>query len=163
MTVDAPFPWQAEPVIRHVQRLLDSFRHWTGYSLLDSSNQPASNQPEIVTQALFTAPFVVVSHGIEADPIFNYGNQVALDLWELGWHQFIQTPSRRTAEPTEQADRNVLLQQAKEQGLICNYQGVRISSTGKRFRIQNVLLWDVLDETGNRCGQAATFDRWEML
>lgn len=158
MTVDSTFPWQAEPVVRHIQCLLKSFRHWTGYSLLDSTNQP-----EVTAQKVFAAPFVVVSHGIEADPIFNYGNQIALNLWELDWHQFIQTPSRHTAEPSEQTDRDLLLQQAKEQGLIRNYQGVRISSTGKRFRIQNVLLWDVLDEEGKRCGQAATFDRWEML
>ena len=124
---------------------------------------PPSNYPETTARQLFEAPFVVVSHGTQPDPIFNYGNQTALRLWELDWPQFTQLPSRCSAEPLAQADRDRLLQQAKAQGFINNYAGVRISSTGKRFRIQNVILWDVLDEAGTCCGQAATFDRWEML
>jgi hypothetical protein len=39
--------------------------------------------PSDVAQFLFEAPFVVVSHGIEANPILNYGNKKALTLWEL--------------------------------------------------------------------------------
>jgi hypothetical protein len=152
------FPWQQQTTIWHTQRLLSSFQHWTGAILLNTSNHP-----ETAAQQLFEAPFVVVSHGTQLDPIFNYGNQAALKLWELDWPQFIQLPSRCSAEPMEQADRDRLLQQAKAEGFINNYEGVRISSTGKRFRIQHVILWDVLDEAGNRCGQAATFDRWEML
>lgn len=158
MTVDSLIPWQQQAIVRHTQRLLRSFQHWTGSALLEPTDEPKT-----VAQQLFEAPFVVVSHGIETDPIFNYGNQIALNLWELDWHQFTQTPSRRTAEQAEQADREILLQQAREKGLIRNYQGVRISSTGKRFRIENVILWDVLDESGQQCGQAATFDRWDML
>jgi len=158
MTSDAQFPWQQAAIIQHTQRLLHSFQHWTGTPLLD-----VVDRPERLAQMLFEAPFVVVSHGVEPDPIFNYGNQIALNLWELDWHQFTQTPSRQTAEPEEQADRDQLLQQAREHGFIQNYQGVRISSSGKRFRIANVILWGVLDEAGQPCGQAATFDRWEML
>ncbi|MBF2029565.1 MAG: MEKHLA domain-containing protein [Oscillatoriales cyanobacterium C42_A2020_001] len=151
-------PWQQPPIIHHTQRLLTSFQHWTGQPLLQ-----VSGTPEFLAQTMFEAPFVVVSHGIQTDPIFNYGNQIALNLWELDWQQFTQTPSRLTAEPTERADRELLLQQAKQQGFISNYAGVRISRSGQRFRIRNVILWDVLDEQGDRCGQAATFDQWEML
>jgi len=152
------FPWQQPSMVLHTQRLLTSFHYWTGQSLLTTQATP-----QIQAQILFEAPFVVVSHGTEADPIFNYGNQTALNLWELDWQTFTQTPSRLTAEPIERADRELLLQQAKQQGFISNYQGVRISRTGQRFRISNVILWDVLDEQGDRCGQAATFDQWEML
>lgn len=158
MTSEPQFPWQQPAIIQHTQRLLHSFQHWTGSPLLKGVNTP-----EQLSQKLFEAPFVVVSHGTEPDPIFNYGNQIALNLWELDWSQFTQTPSRQTAEPMEQADRDLLLKQAREQGFIRNYQGVRISSSGKRFRIANVTLWGLLDETGNPCGQAATFDWWEML
>lgn len=151
-------PWQQPSVIRHTQRLLTSFQHWTGQPLLQ-----VSGTPEFLAQTMFKAPFVVVSHGTQPDPIFNYGNQTALNLWELDWQQFTQTPSRLSAEPIEQAERDRLLQQAKQQGFISNYAGVRISHSGQRFRICNVTLWDVLDEQGDRCGQAATFDQWEML
>lgn len=105
----------------------------------------------------------MVSHGTEVDPIFNYGNRVALELWEMDWQIFTQTPSRYTVKPMEQSEREHLLQQAREKGFIDNYQGIRISSTGRRFKIQNVVLWDVLDEAGDRVGQAATFDHWEFI
>lgn len=158
MPSELSLPWQQPSVVRHTQRLLNSFQHWTGQPLLQ-----ASTSPNEMTQDLFKAPFVVISHGAEADPIFNYANQVALDLWELDWQQFTQMPSRMSAEPVERAVREQLLANAKHQGYIDNYQGIRISSTGKRFRIKNVVLWEVLDEKGDRCGQAATFDQWEML
>lgn len=106
---------------------------------------------------------MVVSHGTEPDPIFNYGNRVALDLWQLDWHTFTQTPSRHTVKPDEEPDRERLLIQARANGFIDNYEGIRIASTGQRFQIKNVILWNVLDEQGDRCGQAATFDQWQFI
>ncbi|MEX0270593.1 MEKHLA domain-containing protein [Leptolyngbyaceae cyanobacterium UHCC 1019] len=145
-------------VVRHTQRLLHSFHQWTGKPLLTSHGDESE-----IAQTLFEAPFVVVSHGTEADPILNYGNRQALQLWRMEWKQFTQTPSRLTAESMERAERDRLLQQAKANGFINNYQGVRIDSTGQRFAIQNVILWTVLDERGIGCGQAATFDYWTFL
>lgn len=145
-------------MIQHSQRLLRSFQHWTGRSLL-----VVDGSPEAISEALFTAPFVLVSHGTEADPILNYGNQQALQLWEMDWQQLTQIPSRLTAEPISQETRNQLLAQVQTQGYVSDYQGIRISSTGRRFRISNVIVWDVLDENTDRCGQAATFDRWEFI
>jgi hypothetical protein len=149
---------QQEFIRDHTQRLLYSFHHWTGKCLLTQDGDQ-----DAIAQALFEAPFVVISHGTEADPILNYGNQQALQLWQMEWEQFIQTPSRLTAEPMEQAERDRLLQQARTNGFINNYQGIRISSTGQRFSIHNVILWDVLDENGTRSGQAATFADWTFL
>ena len=59
-------------------------------------------------------PFVVASHGLQDDPILNYGNQVALDLWEMNWEQFTQTPSRLTAEPVNREERARMLEQARD-------------------------------------------------
>jgi hypothetical protein len=81
-------PWQNETIIRHSQRLLNSYQHWTGQSLLDLNASPGD-----IALTLFEAPFVMVSHGTETDPIFNYANRKALELWELYWKDFIQMPS----------------------------------------------------------------------
>lgn len=145
-------------IVQHSQRLSSSFWHWMGCSLL-----PTDVASEDIAQTLFEAPFVLVSHGTQADPILNYGNRRALELWEMGWEQFTQTPSRQTAEPSEQHDRSRFLEQAKTQGFITDYCGIRISSLGQRFWIQNAVIWDVLDEQKRRCGQAAMFDRWEVI
>ena len=47
------FPWQQEAVIRYSQRVLSSFQHWTGRSLLN-----ASGSPQEIAQARFDAPLV---------------------------------------------------------------------------------------------------------
>ena len=137
--------------LEHAQRLLQSFHHWTGKTLIET--------PE----ALFDAPFVVVSHGTELDPVFNYANQQALTLWEMDWATFTQTPSRKSAEPVSQEERSRLLAQAQAQGYISDYHGIRISRTGRRFWIENVILWTVLNELSQPCGQAATFSSWKFI
>jgi hypothetical protein len=114
-------------------------------------------------QVLFAAPFVVVSHGTESDPILNYANQSGLDLWDMTWDQLIHTPSRLTAEPVNQADRARLLAMAGEQGYFQGYQGVRVSATGKRFLVTGATVWNVLDRQGRRVGQAATFSDWSPV
>jgi hypothetical protein len=149
-------PWLDADRLHHAQRLVTSFRAKTGQLLLPESDQDLAQQ-------LFESSRVVVSHGGELDPIFNYGNRVALALWELDWGAFVQLPSRKSAEPIERADRDLLLAQAKRQGFISDYRGVRISSTGRRFWIEDVILWTVVDEVGADCGQAACFDRWCYL
>ena len=150
--------WQQPEIIRWIQIVADSYRQLLGKNLIDSVNTP-----EQLSKALFDAPFVLVSHGIQADPIFNYGNQTALQLWSLSWDEFIKTPSAASAEPIAREERAIMLKQAKEQGYIENYQGVRISSTGKRFLIKQVTLWNLTDESGYKCGQAATYPSWEWL
>ena len=59
---------------------------------MNCSNEWAD--PDYQAHALFQSPFAVVSHGMEEDPLLNYGNQVALELWELTWEQLVKTPSR---------------------------------------------------------------------
>ena len=166
------FPWKNPQVIQHSQLLLKSFQHWTGRSLLDSSTLDSSTlnlsalsaEPlESLAQSLFEAPFVVVSHGMEVDPIFNYGNQQALELWEVDWQSFTQMHSRQSAAPVEQEAREKLLAEAKQEGYISNYRGIRTSSTGRQFWIENVILWNVLDEQQQSCGQAATFTQWQFV
>jgi MEKHLA domain len=151
-------PWQRQSIIIHTQRVLHSYQHWTGQSLFDTSFAP-----EELAQLVFEAPFVLVSHGTEADPIFNYGNRTALKLWELSWEEFIATPSRKTAPEVIQIERNNLLEEAATKGFVSNISGIRISSTGKRFYIENCLLWNLLDENNQKCGQAAVYAQWKYL
>jgi MEKHLA domain len=162
-TNDIPV-WQQPGIIRWVQIMADSYQKLLGRNLIDTLDViDAIDSPEQLSQALFQAPFVLVSHDTQANPIFNYGNQTALQLWSLGWDEFIQTPSAASAEPIAREERSMMLHQAKELGYIENYQGVRISSKGKRFLIKQVTLWNLTDESGQKCGQAATYPRWEWL
>ena len=112
---------------------------------------------------LFEAPFVLLSHGTEPDPVLNYGNRMALDLWEMDWAQFTAMPSRLTAETPEREERARLLESVSRQGYSSNYSGVRFARSGRRFRIVNASVWNVLDADGSPRGQAAFFEKWEWL
>lgn len=112
---------------------------------------------------LYHAPFVVVSHGTEADPVFNYANLTAQQLWRVEWDQFIKMPSKASVEQSRIEDRQHLLNEAAKHGFINNYAGVRIASTGKRFKIENVLLWNLKSSNGEKTGQAALFRKWTDL
>lgn len=150
--------WTDPSVIEWSQLLLNSFRHWTGRELFERTGDQAYQ-----AHALFLSPFVVVSHGAEEDPLLNYGNQIALDLWELPWEQLVRTPSSLTAEPVNRAEREWMLEQAKVRGYLDTYRGVRITSTGRRFLVDNARIWNVLDAQGQRVGQAASFSQWTWL
>lgn len=157
MTNNIQFPWQQETVIRHSLRLLRSFEYWTGRSLLD-----VNGSAQEIAQAMFAAPFALVSHGTEPDPIFNYGNRKALELWELSWQDFTKMPSRKTAEEVVQQERSRLLAETASKGF-SNFSGVRISSTGKRFYIKDGILWNLLDENDRYYGQAAVYCNYEFM
>lgn len=145
-------------VLHHTRHVLDSYTKWTGKPLLPYES-------DTLTQArnLFYAPFVVATSNNAVDPILNYGNQKALELWELPWEKFTQTLGRQTAEPVHQAKRDEFLKTVQEKGFIDNYSGIRISSTGRRFKIEQATVWNVVDEFGKFCGQAATFNKWQYL
>ena len=150
--------WTEQKYVEWVQLLLTSYRRWTGRELIEragSVDQQAS--------VLFSAPFVVVSHGGQADPILNYGNRAALDLWEMTWEELCRTPSRLTAEPIDQVERARMLADAQSRGYIADYRGVRISKSGRRFLVEQALVWNVLTVDGTGAGQAATFSQWKRL
>ena len=60
--------WRQPSVVEWSQLLLNSYRQWVGRDLLQRAGGP-----EEEAHALFLAPFVVVSHGMEEDPLLNYG------------------------------------------------------------------------------------------
>jgi hypothetical protein len=142
----------------HVQLLLDSFARLLGRELISRDGSPTEQAAR-----LFQAPFVVVSHGTEADPVLNYGNATALALWEMTWDELTRTPSRLTAEPVHRDERARLLARTREHGFVDDYSGIRISKTGRRFRIEQAIVWNLTDEAGGHRGQAATFDRWTEI
>lgn len=151
-------PWQTDAVIAHSRLLLSCHRLLTGRALMP---EPADGRA--LAQALFEAPFVVVSHGTEADPVLNYGNAAALALWEMSWEELCSTPSRFTAELPERSERERLLAAVSAHGFIDDYSGVRISKTGRRFRIRRATVWNLAGAAGAPAGQAATFSHWEPL
>jgi hypothetical protein len=142
----------------HAKLLISSYHRLTGKDLVNKG-LPGTEK----YRALYEAPYAVVSHGTEDDPVFNYGNRTALRLFQMQWQEFTSLPSRKSAEPQNRAEREHLLTRVTQNGYIDDYRGIRISSTGKRFRIEDATVWNLINENGVYCGQAAVFQRWVAL
>ena len=150
--------WKAATIIDWSQRLLSSYRKLLKQELIERTGNPQEE-----AERLFFAPFVVASHGIGSDPIYNYGNKILLELWERNWQQLTSMPSRLSAEKILREERQKILEATSQQGYLRNYQCIRISRTGKRYKINDITLWNIIDDQGSLYGQAATFSDWILL
>ena len=107
------------------------------------------------------APFAVLAHNTEADPVFVYANKTAQACFEYTWSEFITIPSRLSAEAPNREERQRLLEAVTRNGFIADYRGVRIAKSGRRFWIENGIVWQLYDDHGTYRGQAATFSSWK--
>jgi len=112
---------------------------------------------------LFDAPFAVVSHNADTDPLFNYANKKAMQLFEMDWRAITSLPSRLSAEEVNRDERARLLKRVSDHGYIDNYSGVRISKSGRRFEISGATVWNLIGVDGEPAGQAAMFDDWKFV
>ena len=141
-----------------VYQITSSLKMLAGIEIVDFSKS-------IEEQAIqtYNADYVLLAHNATDDPVFNYGNKAALKLFEMTWEEFTNLHSKYSAEQDEREQREKFLAEVRKNGYADNYSGIRISKSGKRFEIRNVLLWNVFDDKGNRIGQAAMFEDYRYL
>ena len=141
----------------HAGLLLDSYRKLTGRQLVPDGTAAQR------AKALYEAGFVVVSHDTAADPVFNYANLAAQRLFEMDWDSFVALPSRLSAGPAERDERQRLLEAVMRNGYIDDYCGIRITRSGRRFRVEAATVWNLTDAHGKPAGQAAAFSVWRFV
>ena len=112
---------------------------------------------------LYTAHFGLLSHDDRPDPRFNYANLVAQQLFERSWDEMVGMPSRLSAEAPERGERQHFLARVAKQGYVDDYTGIRVAKSGRRFRILRATIWNLVDASGRRVGQAAAIPAWEPL
>lgn len=155
LATTATHPWHDTT---HAQRLCRSFK-----SLLRKNLLPDLETGTDLAQALYQAPQIILSHNTDDDPKLTYANLAAQSLWEMSWDDLIGTPSRKTAEPQHRGQRAAMFDDMRLKGFTEKYEGERVSATGKRFLIQNAIIWTLHDENGVKCGEAATFSQFTLL
>lgn len=133
--------------------LTDSFRRIVGFPLVSEGLGP--------DWLYHKAPFVVVAHNTDADPRFIYANKAGQNCFEYPRDEFVTLPSRLSAELPNREERQRLLDAVTRNGFISDYRGLRIAKSGRRFWIEDGIVWQLIDRDGNRCGQAATFSKWK--
>lgn len=110
-----------------------------------------------VVAGLWQAPLAIVAHGTEADPLFFFASHTALTAFGATPDQFIGMPSRLSAEAPLREERQALLDRVSTQGFIDDYAGIRVRLDGAQFRIEQAIVWNLIDAEGARQGQAAAF------
>ena len=138
-------------------RVVDSFTRVTGGSLgLDVHDKTLGRR-------IYSADFALLTHRGDAQATLNYGNALALKLWDCDWARFTALPSRATAPQEASLARDDLMARVARDNFVTDYSGKRISATGRLFLIRNVTVWRLLDEPANAFGVAATFRDYEYL
>ena len=150
MTAPLPPHFDTPDMRSRLELIATSYRRLTGRELAEPATDAA--------QALWSASRVIVAHGIEADPIFFFGNRAALDQFEMTPERFTAMPSRLSAEPMLREERQALLDRVSRDGFTDDIAGIRISATGRRFRIAQGTVWNLIDAHGRIHGQAAAFN-----
>jgi len=166
-----PEPCQANGwLAAHAALILAAHARLVGRPLLGpeaaAAGEPApgdAGRDQATARALYHSPLVILAHDAAEDPVFTYGNLAAQRRFELSWAELTALPSRCSAEPLDRAERARLLEAVARRGFIDDYAGVRVSRTGRRFRIERTVVWNLVDEAGRRLGQAAAFDHWTDL
>ena len=135
--------------------LTGSYRQLVGKSLV-----PAGAGPEWLYEE---APFAALAHDGSDDPKFVYANKCAQSCFEYDWDEITKLHSRLSAEPGDRAERQALLDQVARHGFMSGYRGVRVAKSGRRFLIEDGIVWELIDAEGRRHGQAAAFSSWRNV
>lgn len=106
------------------------------------------------------APYALLAHDGGADPRFTYANRTAQACFAYTWDEIVGLPSRFSAEAPERAARQRLLDAVARDGFATGYRGVRIAKSGRRFWIEDGVVWQLRRPDGSVAGQAATFSAW---
>jgi PAS domain S-box-containing protein len=105
------------------------------------------------------APFCLLAHDGGADPRFVYANRSAQRCFEYSWEELVGLPSRLSAAADARNERAQLLASVAQRGFTEGYRGLRVAKSGRRFWIEDVSVWNLVDERGGSHGQAATYRR----
>lgn len=135
-----------------LDRLISSHRALLGRELGDDPKCPPD--PAFLYA---DAPFCLLAHDAGEDPRFVFANCAAQRCFEYSRDELIGLPSRLSAGPDDRDERARLLSSVAERGYAEGYRGLRVAKSGRRFWIEDVTVWNVLDAQGRFQGQAAVY------
>ncbi|SOE99432.1 PAS domain S-box-containing protein [Burkholderia sp. OK233] len=141
------------------QLLADSYAQLLGRPLVQQA-MPVAEATEWLYE---NAPFAVLAHNTDPDPLFIYGNKAAQRRFGYSWDELTRLPSRLSAEAPNREERQQFLARVQRLGYEAGYKGVRITKSGQRFMIEEATLWQLLDTDGKLHGQAVVIPRTHDL
>lgn len=148
-------------MISHVSLLDRSLKRLTGRGLYERMKVQPSSPKGIYNTVCLNERFVLISHGTEANPIYNFGNVAALQAFMRSWHD-LMIPSAESVVLRSQDEtlRNELMQKVTDHGFVEGASGIRVRGDGKFIKLVDAVVWNCYDDDNSTyIGQAAFFDR----
>jgi len=130
--------------------ILDTHRRLLGRELILRSGDAAED-----ARRLFDLPQAVLAHDTAPRPLLDWANFAAARAFDATPETLLGRPSADTAPADATADRRALFDVLARQGFVTGYSGVRVSVTGRRFIIEDVTVFALVDEAGRPAGHAA--------
>jgi len=152
-------------MITHVKYLDKSLAKLTGRGIYERMNIPRcdSTDEEIYQSICNNERYVLISHGTQDSPVFNYGNMACVNAFARSWENLTSMPSRECviSKSQDEAVRIELMRNVTDYGFVDGeFRGYRVRGDGKFIKLTECVVWNCYSEDGETyIGQAALFDR----
>jgi hypothetical protein len=151
-------PPAADPSLRqHAARIAQSYQQLLGQALV------RSDDPDTWRALWLGTPTRSLPTALRRTRCFSTATAWRCRCSKWISPAFTRLPSRFSAEAPVREERARLLARVSRDGYIDDYSGVRIASSGRRFRIEQATVWNLVDADRSIHGQAATFAHWTEL
>ena len=154
-------------MITHVKLLDRSLTKLSaGRGIFERMNIPRSESitdEEIYQSICRNERYILISHGTEESPIYNFGNKACLNAFARSWENQVSMPSSESVvrRSQDEASRIELMKSVTDYGIFDGkLNGYRVRDDGKFIKLTEGVVWNCYgdDEEETYIGQAAFFD-----
>lgn len=138
-------------IIDHVYMIDKSLRDVTGNGVTermgvktydDESKSKLIEREYIYKNICLNDRWVLISHGIEDDPIYNFVNIAGLQAFHRTWDEVRKTPSRESVvlQSKDEGLRIILMEKVTKNGFVEGASGIRVRGDGQFVRLVDAVV-----------------------
>ena len=130
----------------HVSILDNSLRKLTGKGIRERIGLDEKENGDIYKDFCMDERFVIVSHGTEDDPIYNFSNVAGMEAFVRSWDEFIELPSRLSVvlQTKDEESRIQLMRKVTDDGFVEGASGIRVRGDGQFIKLVDAVVRDLL-------------------
>lgn len=138
----------------HALLLNETYKRWFGEYLV------VEKDPGLVLNAINEADVMLLSVGLEQQPVFNYGNVKSLLMFGCDLAELVQQVAIEAVPEDLQTEEQAALSKVAEEGAVAEYHSQRITPKQKRWHVRDGKIWTLKDSLGRFHGLAYCFKDW---
>lgn len=152
-------------IVTHIKYLHRSVLDLTGRGIFERMNvdlNEESSDADIYKSICRNDRYVLISHGDQKDPVYNFGNSACLQAFGRSWDNLTSMPSRLcvVSKSQDEALRIELMYNVTNYGYVDGaYRGYRVRGDRSLIKLTECCVWNCYDNDEQYIGQAALFDQ----